>query len=108
VGEWFARYGEAEVGIADLFGVAAMIEGFDFGKGSDRSQKTAFGLALNRQRDRVIGDYRVINTRTLHRAKRWRLLRSGNPLGALYEGGTASVSGADQPDEGAGLDRWTA
>jgi putative DNA primase/helicase len=108
VGEWFARYGEAEVGIADLFGVAAMIEGFDFGKGSDRSQKIAFGLALNRQRDRVIGDYRVINTRTLHRAKRWRLLRSGNPLGALYEGGTASVSGADQPDEGAGLDRWTA
>jgi len=38
-------------------------------------------MALNRQRDRVIGDYRIINTRTVHRLKRWRLIqvREGVP-----------------------------
>ncbi len=85
---WFEKYGEAEVGVADLFDLATSVDGFDFGKGSERSQKTAFGTALNKQRDRVIGEYRVVNTRTVRRLKRWRLIRArptDNPFTAFYE-----------------------
>lgn len=87
---WSEQHGEGEVGVAELFGIATTVEGFDFGKGSERAQKTAFGVALNGQRDRVIGEFRVVNTRTLQRAKRWRLIRAqpgANPFSTLYEDG---------------------
>lgn len=86
---WAERFGEAEVGVADLFALAQNVEGFDFGQGSERGQKTAFGVALNRQRDRVVGDFRIVNTRTVQRAKRWRLIRArpgDNPFSTFYDG----------------------
>jgi hypothetical protein len=90
IGLWFEKFNESEVGVAELFDVAQSVEGFDFGKGSERSQKTSFGMALNRQRDRVIGDCRVTQTRTVRRAKKWRLIKGrpgGNPFDIFRDGG---------------------
>lgn len=88
IDQWFDKHGTSEVGVADLFSLALTIDGFDFGKGSERSQKVVFGTSLNRQRDRVIGGYRVINTRTVQRVKRWRLMQvdtATNPFAGLYD-----------------------
>ena len=88
IGQWFEKHETSEVGVADLFDLALSVDGFDFGKGSERSQKVVFGTALNRQRDRVIGKYRVINTRTVQRVKRWRLMQvdvAANPFAGLYD-----------------------
>ncbi|MDP9470074.1 MAG: hypothetical protein M3Q71_05315 [Chloroflexota bacterium] len=82
---WAEKHGEAEVGVADLFDLALTVDGFDFGKGTERSQKTSFGRQLTRQRDRVIGDYRIAHTRTVQRIKRWRLIRS-RPAGSDSDG----------------------
>lgn len=75
VTKWHERYGETEVSASDLFPVAVDIEGFSFGRANtERSQRTAFGLALGRQRDRVFGPYRILLAGTSHQAKHWRLL----------------------------------
>jgi len=76
VAAWAEKFGEGEVGVAELFEVASTVEGFDFGKGSDRSQRISFGKRLVGMRDRVIGDYRIVQTREVQRAKKWRLGRS--------------------------------
>jgi len=83
---WFAKFGESEVGVSDLFDIAEKIDGFDLGTGSTKAQRTTFGIALNKQRDRVIGDFRIVQTRVVHQAKRWRLIknRGGNPFEAFY------------------------
>lgn len=106
---WYGVHGENEVGANDLFAIANTVEGFDFGKGPERSQRTSFGIKLNRQRDRVIGEYRILNTRTVKHLKRWRLIRArsgDNPFAALFEDGqeTPPIGGTDGP----GADRWTA
>ncbi|MGI8406418.1 MAG: hypothetical protein ACR2OE_16935 [Thermomicrobiales bacterium] len=97
---WFDRFNESEVGVADLFKVAEGVEGFDFGKGSERAQRITFGRKLGQQRDRVIGDCRVVQTRTVQRVKRWRLIKSrpgGNPFDAFH----------GNPNHQAGDDPWT-
>ena len=76
VAAWAEKFGETEVGVAELFDVASSIEGFEMGKGNDRAQRTSFGRKLTKMRDRVIGDYRIVNTREVNRAKKWRLGRS--------------------------------
>jgi hypothetical protein len=108
VAAWFAKHGNAEVAAADLFDVAMTVDGFDFGgKPTERAQKTAFGIALNRQRDRVIGGFRVLNTRTVHRLKQWRLLptNAGDPFATFYQDQPADDT-ADRGEPGA--DEWTA
>jgi 5S rRNA maturation endonuclease (ribonuclease M5) len=98
---WFEKFNEREVGVADLFGMAQNVEGFDFGAGSERSQRITFGRQLGQQRDRVIGDCRIVQTRTLQRAKQWRLIKArpgGNPFDVFH----APQHGAE-----AGDDPWT-
>jgi hypothetical protein len=98
---WFEKFNESEVGVADLFDVAQGVEGFDFGQGSERAQKTSFGMALGRQRDRVIGDCRVTQAGTVRRAKQWQLVK-GRP-----DGNPPDADHAPEPGE-AGFDRRTA
>jgi hypothetical protein len=96
---WFAKFNETEVGVSDLFGLAQDVEGFDFGQGSERAQKTSFGMALGRQRDRVIGDCRVTQTRTVQRVKRWRLVKGrpgGNPFAVFHELEQGNEAGNDR------------
>jgi hypothetical protein len=101
VGSWLERFGEAEVGVSDLFEIAMDTEGIDLGKGSDRAQRITFGRQLGNQRDRVIGDCRIVQSGVVKRVKRWRLVKSrpgGNPFDAFHE---------TDPDNVAGNDRWT-
>jgi len=71
---WWDTHRSNEVGAADLFELALATDGIDLGKGNERSQRTTFGKALGRQRDRVIGDYRVAMTRKIRGAAHWQLL----------------------------------
>jgi len=100
VAAWADKHGESEVGVAELFVIALDLEGLEIGKGTERAQKTTFGKALNRQRDRVIGEFRIVNTRTVQRAKRWRLIRArteDNPFAGFY-----GPQEAPEPDDQAG------
>lgn len=90
VDAWFDKFGEAEVGVADLFDTALTVEGFDFGKGSEHAQKTSFGRALGKHHDRVFGDCRIAQTRTVQRAKKWRLIKArpgGTPFDVFHVNG---------------------
>jgi hypothetical protein len=74
VDAWWDKYRDGEVGVADLFTLAQASERFDFGRATtERGQKTAFGMALSKQRDRIIGRYQVQRTGTQRRAAMWRL-----------------------------------
>jgi hypothetical protein len=70
---WWERFGDAEVGTSELFPLALEMDGFELGKGSDRSQRTVLGKQLAKQRDRVIGDCRVLRAGKAGRANRWKL-----------------------------------
>lgn len=76
VAVWWEHHAENEVGTATLFPLAQETELFDLGKGSERAQKITFGKQLARQRDRVISEYRIVQTRPKQRASMWRLLPS--------------------------------
>lgn len=74
VDAWWDKFGTQEVGTSELFPLASALEGFDLGDRSERGQRAAFGKQLGKQRDRVIGCYRVTFVGTAQRAKRWCLL----------------------------------
>jgi hypothetical protein len=73
---WWDKYQDTEVGAAKLFPLTEEIECFDLGKGGERSQKTTFGKMLGKQRDRVIGDYRIMAVGKSNRANRWKLQKA--------------------------------
>ncbi len=77
---WATAYGEQEVESTQLFDLAGSVDGLDFGFGNERSQRTSFGKQLTRQRDRVIGEYRIAQTgggkTKSHKSKKWRLIRT--------------------------------
>ncbi len=74
VNVWWDAFKDGEVGAKSLFDLTDSVEGFDLGKGSDKAQRTTFGKQLGKQRDRVIGEYRIVFARVTHRAKMWRLI----------------------------------
>jgi len=78
VSAWWDRFGSAEVGITDLYGVAIQVEPpLPLGPGNDRSQRIRLGKALGKLRDRVfrIGQrsLQVEAAGTYQGAGRWRL-----------------------------------
>jgi putative DNA primase/helicase len=83
VAAWWDRHQTTEVGAGDLFPIAVETEGFDLGAGSEKAQRIVFGKALARQRERVIGRYRLVRTREVQRAARWRLLPTDGSGGLL-------------------------
>ena len=110
VGAWAEAYGEDEVAVAALFKVALTIDGIDMGKGSERSQRTSFGLSLNRQRDRVIGEYRIVQTRKVKRVQRWRLIKARpgqNPFDMFYGPNHEPEQPHSEESEERHGDRWT-
>ena len=76
---WWAQYQDSAVGVADLFNLATELEGFHFGRGNERSQRTSFGMKLRKQRDRVIGEFRIECAGERKRLARWRLGKAGVP-----------------------------
>jgi len=82
-----------------LYETAVESELWSFGKGSERSQRIIFGKMLGRQRDRVIGDFRILSAGKLHRVTQWVL----QLVGDLSERETASedmpVARSDEDQE---------
>ncbi|MHB9038632.1 MAG: toprim domain-containing protein [Armatimonadota bacterium] len=74
VDAWWEKFGQEKVGVNDLFGLISELDSIDLGKGGERSQKITFGKRLGRQRDRVIGDYRIVSAGKSMRISQWMLV----------------------------------
>jgi hypothetical protein len=88
------RFGTADVAAADLFDVATFCDpGPPIAGHTERAQKTAFGMALTKMRDRVfsVGEVsvRLRSAGTYRRAAKWKL--------ELFKG---SQTTPDQPEGG--------
>jgi putative DNA primase/helicase len=82
VSAWWDRFGSAEVGTGELYGLAQMTEPpLPLGSGNEKSQRIRLGKALGKMRDRVFDiagtKVRVQLLGELHHAKRWQLTREG-------------------------------
>lgn len=96
IAAWWDRFGTAPVLSADLFDVALFCDPQPpLAGATDRAQKTAFGKAISRMRDRIfrIGSLQVRVTKDgiEHKASRWKL-----ELSATTNGGRD----ATQPEVG--------
>jgi putative DNA primase/helicase len=91
---WWERFRDREVGVSDLFVVAAALDPpLDLGEGSERSQKTTLGKLLSPLRDRQFQfaaseaspqhpqSVRLVAGGRAHRAQGWRLLPVDPPAG---------------------------
>jgi hypothetical protein len=80
VAAWHEKHGENKVTSAELSKLV-MDDGasiaLDLGKGSERSQRTTFGMLLGRQRDRQYGEFRIIDAGKKKGAAMFRLVRVG-------------------------------
>ena len=84
IAAWWDRFGTAEVGAADLFDVTLFCDPAPPITGhTDRAQKTSFGIAIKKMRDRVfrVGDLtlRLVQAGTFRRAVKWQLKVSEQP-----------------------------
>ena len=84
IAAWWDRFGTAEVGAADLFDVALFCDPAPPITGhTDRAQKTSFGIARKKMRDRMfqVGDLtlRLVQAGTFRRAVKWQLKVSEQP-----------------------------
>jgi phage/plasmid primase-like uncharacterized protein len=82
VGQWWDRFGTAEVGTSGLYELAVNCEPpLPLGTGGDRSQRTRLGKALVRMRDRVFDiaglKARIRAIGVSHQARRWQLTLEG-------------------------------
>jgi hypothetical protein len=72
---WREAYGSKRVKAADVY-KAITEAGIDMelrGR-TERAQQTAFGQALAKMKDRVIGGYQIVKAGTYNRAAEWRLM----------------------------------
>jgi len=96
VAAWHEQHGTHAVGANDLFTLAQEVDGFDFGKGSDRAQQISFGRQLGKQRGRVYGKFAVVLAGKKQRLNQWRLVP---PQGALsLETETVAPTADVEPD----------
>jgi putative DNA primase/helicase len=100
---WWDRFGTAEVGVADLFELAVRSDpAINIGDGSDRSQRTRFGMLLPKVRDRVFQiAYRRVRAElgpVSHKARQWRLqaMADHDEQGQAHGGGSAGNLGANR------------
>jgi putative DNA primase/helicase len=119
IAAWWDRFGTAEVLAADLFDVALSCDPAPpMSGGNDRAQRTAFGMAISRMRDRIfrVGhrQLRLKKAGVEHKAARWKLTvcetgyaqlsgnqpEVGEPFGA--EGNLQNQGSPDQPTENIG------
>ena len=78
IAAWWDRFGTAPVGAADLFDVAIFCDPSPpMSGGTERAQKTAFGISISRMRDRVFRlETRAVRVRKAgvsHKTTRWQL-----------------------------------
>ena len=88
---WWDKFGSEKVGVSELFELASELDVFDFGKGGERSQKITFGRRLAQQRDRVVGNYRIVTAGKSKRASQWML----TPTADLFSAGVNVVNNSE-------------
>jgi hypothetical protein len=74
---WWNRFGDKQTTTSDLFALTLEFDGFDLGKGGDRSQRMVFGKILGRQRDRVIDKFVIRNAGQKAGLTTWKLTIGG-------------------------------
>lgn len=77
---WWEAHQDTPVLVKDLLPIALDIEALDVAGKDEKGQARSLGKKLERQRDRVIGGYRITKAGAEHRAIRWRL-RPCSPSG---------------------------
>jgi putative DNA primase/helicase len=82
IGQWWDRFGTAEVGTSDLYELALSCEPpLPLGTGGDHSRRIRLGKSLARMRDRVFDiaglKARIGTLGVLHQARRWKLVVDG-------------------------------
>jgi hypothetical protein len=60
--------------VADLYPIAVDTDCLDLGRGTERAQRITLGKKLSKQRDRVVGNYRITESGVEKRATKWRLV----------------------------------
>jgi len=80
VAAWWETHQHHAVGVSDLFALANEMDGFDFGKGSDRAQQISFGRQLGKQRGRVYDGFTVALAGKKQRLNQWRLVPTQRAL----------------------------
>ena len=78
--DWYKTFQDNPVGVAKLYSLNQLLETpIDLGATSDKSQRTKFGKAIAKMRDRHFTidsfDYCIMLDGTSQRAKQWRLKR---------------------------------
>ena len=71
---WWEKFGEEPVGVGELLPLAQE-SGLVVTEKSRQSQLVSLGTKLRKQRDRVIGEWRVVCAGKVQGAIRWRLLK---------------------------------
>lgn len=74
VGAWWDRYEGLSVGVAELYPIAQAVDGFDLGRGQERSQRTALGMALGKWRDRIVLGHKLVRSK-VGRVTTWALVK---------------------------------
>lgn len=106
IAAWWDRFGTAEVGAADLFDVALFCDPAPPITGhTDRAQKTSFGIAIKKMRDRVfkVSDLtlRLVQAGTFRRAVKWQLKVSEQP--SRPQSGSRGSDTCEPPSAGVNL-----
>jgi hypothetical protein len=78
IAAWWDRFGTASVAAAELFDIALLCDPAPpMSSGNDRAQRTAFGMAISRMRDRIfrVGtlQVRIKKAGVEHKTTRWKL-----------------------------------
>jgi putative DNA primase/helicase len=99
VRQWWDRFRDKPVGVSELFELAGEdSELFSFGKISKQGMKSAMGRRLAKQRDRVVGDWRIMQCPTMRaRAIQWMLMRVSETEEPEDEIEPVQVLGPEQP-----------
>ncbi len=71
--EWWEKHGTNKVKASDLFPIAQDTDGFALNQRTEEGKKAAFGKMLNKNRDRIFNDLRIIYAGTYRRAKVYAL-----------------------------------
>ncbi len=100
---WWERFGTVAVGVAELFDLAVRADPpLNIGDGTERAQRTRFGAALRRLRDRVFQlPYRTVRIEVAgvsHQARQWRL--------AMHSASEGNQHGEQCTQEGNLLPIW--
>jgi hypothetical protein len=79
VAAWWQKHQAAPVTTREILPLAVTFEELDVTGKDERAQATSLGKKLRRQRDRVIGDYRLLVVGEEHHAQKWALQHVAGP-----------------------------